>query len=68
MAKKKPVWPNRDAKGIIGNVHNRLENLDNFVSEHGLNDLYHFVKLDISDNVALSRLFQEHEFKVYVYG
>jgi len=45
---------------------NRLENLNNFVSEHGLNDFYHFVKLDISDNLALSRLFQEHDFKVVI--
>ena len=27
MAKKKPVWQNRDPKGIIENIHNRLENI-----------------------------------------
>ena len=45
---------------------NRLENLDDFVNEHRINELYHFVKLDISDNVALSRLFHEHDFKVVI--
>ena len=45
---------------------NRLEHLNKFVTDGGIGKCYHFVKLDISDNVALSRLFQEHNFDVVI--
>ena len=35
---------------------NRLENINKFVDDSGLGECYSFVKLDISDNVALSGL------------
>ena len=45
---------------------NRLETLNQFVNDCGLEESYHFVKLDISDSVGLNRLFQEHNFDVVI--
>jgi len=45
---------------------NRLENINKFVDESGSCGSYHFVKLDISDNTELGRLFQEHNFEVVI--
>ena len=44
----------------------RLENLNIFVSEKNLQDLYHFTKLDISDELALKDLFNQHDFDIVV--
>jgi UDP-glucuronate 4-epimerase len=44
----------------------RLENLNTFVSEKNLQDLYHFTKLDISDEFALKDLFNQHDFDIVV--
>jgi len=44
----------------------RLNNLDEFVCERGIDKCYHFIKLDISDNTALTCLFQEHNFDVVI--
>ena len=44
----------------------RLENINQFISDRGLEGAYNFVKLDISDNVALSCLFQENDFDVVI--
>jgi len=44
----------------------RLENLNTFVSEKNLQDLYQFTKLDISDECALKGLFRQHDFDIVV--
>lgn len=44
----------------------RLENLNTFVSEKNLQDLYQFTKLDISDECALKDLFSQHDFDIVV--
>jgi UDP-glucuronate 4-epimerase len=44
----------------------RLDNIDEFVIEHNLVESYRFVKLDISDHDALSRLFDECQFNVVI--
>jgi UDP-glucuronate 4-epimerase len=45
---------------------NRLENLNDFVKEFDISQSYHFSKLDISDEIALKSLFQDHEFEVVI--
>jgi len=45
---------------------NRLENINKFVDDSGLGECYSFVKLDISDNVALSGLFKDHNFNIVI--
>ena len=44
----------------------RLENLNDFVSEKNLQDSYQFTKLDISDEYALKDLFNQHDFDIVV--
>ena len=44
----------------------RLENLNTFVSEKNLQNLYQFTKLDISDECALKDLFSQHDFDIVV--
>ena len=45
---------------------NRLENINKFVDNSGLRECYSFVKLDISDSVALSGLFKDHNFNIVI--
>ena len=45
---------------------NRLENLNDFVKEFDISQSYHFSKLDISDEIALKSLFQDHKFEVVI--
>ena len=44
----------------------RLENLNTYVSEKNLPNLYQFTKLDISDECALRDLFTQHNFDIVV--
>ena len=44
----------------------RLENLDEFVKDGGLLGRYEFIKLDISDHVALGRLFEKFQFDIVI--
>ena len=44
----------------------RLENINKFVDDGGLGEYYSFVKLDISDSVALSGLFKDHNFNIVI--
>lgn len=44
----------------------RLENLNDFVSEKNLQDSYQFTKLDISDEYALKDIFNQHDFDIVV--
>ena len=45
---------------------NRLDHIDKFVVNHGIDNYYHFIKLDISNEESLSALFQEHDFDVVI--
>ena len=45
---------------------NRLEDIDKFVVDSCLGERYSFVKLDISDNEALSGLFKDHNFNIVI--
>jgi UDP-glucuronate 4-epimerase len=44
----------------------RLDYIDSFVTNRGIDDCYQFIKLDISDDEALSGLFQTHDFDTVI--
>ena len=44
----------------------RLDYIDNFVVSRGIVNCYQFIKLDISDDEALSGLFQTHDFDIVI--
>ncbi len=44
----------------------RLDYIDKFVVNRGLDNFYQFIKLDISDDDALSGLFQTHDFDIVI--
>ena len=44
----------------------RLNNLDEFVKDRELSGRYEFIKLDISDHVALAQLFEGFQFHIIV--
>jgi len=45
---------------------NRLRNLDEFVKIHNLSEFYRFLKLDISDNKELGKLFNDSGFNIVI--
>lgn len=44
----------------------RLDYIDKFVVNRGIDNCYQFIKLDISDDEALSGLFQKHDFDIVI--
>ena len=44
----------------------RLDYIDKFVVNRGIDNCYQFIKLDISDDEALSGLFQTHDFDIVI--
>ena len=44
----------------------RLDKLDEFIGDRNLFERYHFVKLDISDNKALNKLFEDFHFNIVI--
>lgn len=44
----------------------RLDNLDEFVKDRKLSGCYEFIKLDISDHIALGQLFENFKFQIVI--